>query len=48
LLGYDKLGQTKWLINRICENYKWVWKLDKTCAIDEMTIWYKGAYCPLY
>jgi hypothetical protein len=47
LLGYDKLGQTKWLVDRICENCKKVWKLEKTYTIDEMMIRYKEIYCPL-
>jgi hypothetical protein len=42
---YDKLGQTRWLIDRIRENCKSVWKL--MCTIDEMMIRYKGNYCPL-
>jgi hypothetical protein len=47
LLGYDKLGQTRWLVDRIRENCKSVWKLEKMCTIDEMMIRYKGTYRPL-
>jgi hypothetical protein len=47
LPGYDKLGQTRWLVDRIRENCKRVWKLEKMCTIDEMMIRYKGTYCPL-
>jgi hypothetical protein len=47
LPGYDKLGQTRWLVNRIRENYKRVWKLGKMCTIYEIMICYKGTYCPL-
>jgi hypothetical protein len=44
---YDKLGQTRWLVDKIRENCKRVWKLEKMCTIDEMMICYKGFYCPL-
>jgi hypothetical protein len=44
---YDKLGQTIWLVDKIWESYKRVWKLGKMCTIDEMMIRYKGTYCPL-
>jgi hypothetical protein len=47
LPGYDKLGQTRWLVDRIRETCKKVWKLGKVCTIDEMIIRYKGTYCPL-
>jgi hypothetical protein len=45
LPGYDKLGQTRWLVDRIRENCKRIWK--KMCTIDEMIIRYKGIFCPL-
>ena len=45
---YDKLRQIRWLIDRILENCKRVWKLDKICTNDEMMICYKGIYCPLW
>jgi hypothetical protein len=45
--GYDKLGQTRWLVERIRENYKRVWRLGKMCTIDEMMVRYKRTYCPL-
>jgi hypothetical protein len=44
---YDKLGQIRWLVNKIQESCKRVWKLGKICTIDEMMIRYKGTYCPL-
>jgi hypothetical protein len=47
LPGYDKLGQTRWLVDLIRENYKRIWKLGKMCIIDEMMICYKGIYCLL-
>jgi hypothetical protein len=47
LLGYDKLGQTRWLVKTTCENCKRVWKLGKMCTIDEMLVQNKGTYCPL-
>jgi hypothetical protein len=43
----EKLRQTRWLIERICENCVKVWKLRKMCTIDEMMICYKGTYCLL-
>jgi hypothetical protein len=48
LLGYDKLGQTRWLVDRIRKNCKRVWKLGKMCTINEIMIRYKGTYCPLH
>jgi hypothetical protein len=47
LPGYDKLGQTRWLVDSIRESCKRVWQLGKMCTIDEMMIRYKGTYCPL-
>ena len=44
---YGKLGQTRWLVDRICENCKKVCKLEKMCTIDEMMICCKGTYCSL-
>jgi hypothetical protein len=44
---YDKLGQTRWLVEKIRENCKRVWRLGKMCTIDEMMVCYKGIYCPL-
>jgi hypothetical protein len=32
LLEYDKLKQTRWLIDSICENCKRIWKLGKMCT----------------
>ena len=43
----ENLGQTRWLIERSCENYMKVWKLRKMRTIDEMMICYKGTYCVL-
>jgi hypothetical protein len=47
LPGYDKLGQTRWLVEKIRENCKRVWRLGKMYTIDEMMVRYKGTYCPL-
>ena len=47
LLGYDKLGQTRWLVDNIRVSCKRVWQLGKICTIDEMMICYKGTYGPL-
>jgi hypothetical protein len=47
LPDYDKLGQTRWLVDSIRESCKGVWQLGKMCTIDEMMIRYKGTYCPL-
>jgi hypothetical protein len=37
LHGYDKLGQIRWLIDKIRENCKRVWKLEKI-----YTIWWNN------
>jgi hypothetical protein len=42
LLRYEKLGQTRWLIDRIHENNMKIWKLGKMYIIDKMMICYKG------
>jgi hypothetical protein len=47
LLRYDKLGQTRWLIDRIWENCKRIWKLGNMYTIDGIMIHYKGTYFPL-
>ena len=47
LPDYDKLRQTRWLVDSIRESCKRVWQLGKMCTIDEMMICYKGTYCPL-
>ena len=44
---YDKLHQTRWLLNAIWERYKDPWDLEKHMTIDEMMINYKGTYCPI-
>ena len=45
---YDKLGQTRCLVEKICENCKKVWKLEKMCTINGMMVRYKRIYCPLH
>ena len=40
---YDKLCQTRWLVDAICERCQAVWNLEKFITIDEMMIRYKGS-----
>ena len=39
--GYNKLRQTRWLVNAICDSCKAVWHLEKTLTVDEMIIRHK-------
>lgn len=43
-LTYDKLGQSRWLVNAIREKYKNGSNLGKFLIIDEMMVCYKGNY----
>ena len=43
-LEYDKIGQTKWLVNLICDRCKVAWNLREHMIIDKMTIRYKSMY----
>jgi hypothetical protein len=45
-LGYDKMGQVRWLVDKIREVCMREWKLGKYITVDEMMIRYKGSYCP--
>jgi hypothetical protein len=44
-LGYDKMRQTRWLVDEICKACMREWSLGKYLTIDEMMIHYKGSYC---
>jgi len=42
LLDYDKMGQLRWLIDKIRVNCNQAWNIGKFCTvIDEMIIRYK-------
>jgi hypothetical protein len=45
-LGYDKMGQVRWLATAIYDAFKREWELGKYVTVDEMMIGYKGSYCP--
>jgi hypothetical protein len=45
--GYDKIRQTRWLVDAIRERCKVAWNLGKNLIIDEMMIRYKGTYSPI-
>jgi hypothetical protein len=45
-LGYDKVRQTRWLVEEIRKACMREWSLVKFLTIDEMMIRYKGSYCP--
>jgi hypothetical protein len=46
-VGFDKIRQVRWLVEKIREACKAVWSLGKYLAIDEMMIRYKGSYSPI-
>jgi hypothetical protein len=46
--GYDKMRQTRWLVEEIRKACMREWSLGKYLTIDEMMIRYKGSYCPAH
>jgi hypothetical protein len=44
--GYDKMHQTRWLVDRIREACQREWKLGQFVTVDETMVRYKGTYCP--
>ena len=42
---YDKMHQTRWLVDEIRKACMREWSLGKYLTIDEMMICYKGSYC---
>ena len=44
---YDKIGQTRWLVEQTCDHCKMAWCLGKHLIVDEMMIRYKGIYSPI-
>ena len=44
---YNKIHQTRWLLEKNRNRCKAVWNLGKNITIDEMMIWYKGNYSPI-
>ena len=44
--GYDKMGQMRWLVDEVRENFRSYYNLGKFLTIDELMIGYKGTYCP--
>ena len=46
-LGFDKLHQTRWLLNATWDSYKDIWNLGKHVTIDEMMICFKSTYCSI-
>jgi hypothetical protein len=45
--AYDKIHQTRWLVDAIRERCKAAWNLGKNLTIDEMMVRYKGTYSPI-
>jgi hypothetical protein len=43
---FDKMHQTRWLIDAIRNSCKREWKLGEFLTIDETMVRYKGSYCP--
>jgi hypothetical protein len=43
---FDKMHQTRWLIDAIREACKRQWNLGQFITIDETMVRYKGTYCP--
>ena len=46
LSSYDKMGQVRWMVDRVKENFRYARRLGKFITIDKMMIHYKGTYCP--
>ena len=46
-LLYNKMHQTRWLVNSIRKSYKWQWNLSLYITIDETMVKYKGKYCEM-
>jgi hypothetical protein len=45
-VGYDKMGQVRWLVDDIRRACMREYSLGKYVIVDKMIIWYKGSYCP--
>jgi hypothetical protein len=45
-VGYDKMGQVRWLVDAIRGACMREYSLGKYVTVDEMMIRYKGSYCP--
>lgn len=46
-LNYDKIHQTRWLMDAIQESCKAAWNLRKNLTIEEMMIRYKDTHNPI-
>jgi hypothetical protein len=44
--NYDKMHQTRWLVDTIREACQWEWRLEQFVTLDETMVRYKGTYCP--
>jgi hypothetical protein len=44
--AYDKIHQTRWLVDAIRERCKVAWNIGKNLTIDEMMVRNKGTYSP--
>jgi hypothetical protein len=44
-VGYDKMGQVRWLVDAIPGACMQEYSLGKYVTVDEMMIRYKGSYC---
>jgi hypothetical protein len=47
LLGYDKIGQVRWLADEICRACKKTYRLGKFVCINKLMVGYKEKYYPL-
>ena len=45
-MGYDKIRQVQWLVEKIQDACMKSWVLWKFLTMDEMMVRYKGTYCP--
>lgn len=43
----DKVGEIKWLIYKIKDEFQFTFNLDKFFMVDEIMFRYKGKYCPI-
>ena len=45
MLGYDKMGQVRWMVDRVRKKFRDVWRLGKFLTIDKMIICHQHMYC---
>jgi hypothetical protein len=44
--SYDKMGQVRWMVDEMKENFESTWSLEKFLTLNEMMVRYIGKYRP--